>query len=80
MLSLAKVALLWRFKVFRRRMGTGDRKTLHAVRGGVRQTEWDGRGGTAAEQAGHGERSSLGNLFWSSQSADTQGAGKPITV
>lgn len=27
-----------------------------------------------------GKRSSLGNLFWSSQSTDTQGAGKPITV
>lgn len=27
-----------------------------------------------------GKRSSLGNLFWSTQSADTQGAGKPITV
>lgn len=28
----------------------------------------------------NGKRSSLGNLFWSSQSTDTQGAGKPITV
>lgn len=35
---------------------------------------------TVAEQEGDGERSSLGNLFWSSQSADTQRAGKPITV
>lgn len=29
---------------------------------------------------GDGERSPTGNLFWSTQSADTQGAGKPITV
>lgn len=46
---------------------------------GTSQAERD-RGGMAAEQEGDGERSSLGNLFWSSQSADTQGAGKPITV
>lgn len=40
--------------------------------------EIGGNGCRAGER--DGERSSLGNLFWSSQSADTQGAGKPITV
>lgn len=38
-----------------------------------------GRNGCRAGER-DGERSSLGNLFWSTQSADTQGAGKPITV
>lgn len=42
------------------------------------QGEIGGNGCRAGER--DGERSSLGNLFWSTQSVDTQGAGKPITV
>lgn len=44
----------------------------------MRRRGW-GVGGNGCRE-GDGERSSLGNLFWSTQSTDTQGAGKPITV
>lgn len=63
-----------------------DRKHSHNILRGtggrVRQAGRERGGGlkSSREREGDGERSSLGNLFWSSQSADTQGAGKPITV
>lgn len=40
----------------------------------------EGGGDGCSERERDGERSSLGNLFWSPRRADTQGAGKPITV
>lgn len=62
--------------------GKHSHNILHGAGGRVRQAEREGGGGlkSSREREGDGERSSLGNLFWSSQSADTQGAGKPITV
>ena len=70
-------ALLVRFEVCRR---GEERKTLvqHITCGGRLGETCRGRDGGWG--GGDGERSSLGNLFWSTQSADTQGAGKPITV
>lgn len=62
----------------------GERKTLiqHITCGGRLGEDVQGEIGGNCCRAGErdGERSSLGNLFWSTQSADTQGAGKPITV
>lgn len=93
--SYSAVTSLVRFKVYVERAQEdatngweerGRRKTLtqHITWSGRQgETSRERRGGglkSSREREGDGERSSLGNLFWSSQSADTQGAGKPITV
>lgn len=62
-----------------RERGKRSEDVLHVAGCWERHAPRDRRKWLQSEER-DGKRSSLGNLFWSSQSTDTQGAGKPITV